>query len=1243
VLAPGVGSYGLDWRSEAGFRSAALPVPATGKIGFTRLTPDTTGITFSHQLSQAAAAKNRILENGSGVALGDVDGDGWCDVYFCRLEGPNALYRNLGQWKFAEITKSAGVACAEQFSTGACFADVDGDGDLDLLVNAIAGGTRLFLNDGRARFTETTQAGLDRTQGSTSLALADFEGDGDLDLYVANYRTTTFKDAPPGVQPDARVVNGQIVVTPADRFTALMPKDGGVMLLERGEPDFLYLNDGQGRFAPVSWTAGMFLDEAGQPLTEPPRQWGLTVLFRDFNGDQTPDLFVCNDFMFSPDELWLNEAGRRFRAIPKLAWRNMCMSTMTADVADINRDGHDDFFLADMLAREHATRHRQRANAARMKEMNLPVGEPDFRPEFLRNTLFLNRGDGTYAEIASLSGLEASDWTWSAIFLDVDLDGYEDLLLSNGNLHDVLDADTLQAIAGPSAEEAASRHLKNLLRFPRFESPNLCFHNRGDLTFQEVGAEWGFNTVGISQGMALADLDNDGDQDVVVNNLNAVAGLYRNDSAAPRIAVRLKGRASNGQGVGAKINVTGGPVPQSQSILCGSRYLSGDDAMRVFAAGSATQALAIRVTWRGGRESVVTNVQPNRLYEIAEASSLATASSTPARSQVTPLFVDMSHLLGHRHVDAPFDDFAWQHFLPRKLSQLGPGVAWFDLNDDGWDDLLVGTGKGGKMAAFTNNAAGGFAALNSAALSAPENRDQTTVLGWRKDDGQTVVLAGSSNYEDATTNGAMLRVFNLSSHTASDGFRARPAGAGPLAMTDLEGDGDLDLFLGGRVLPRAYPEPVSSIFFRNESGRFRPDAEVSQHLVRLGLASGAVFTDVDADGDGDLVLACEWDALKIFVNNRGKLVAREWPLSWPNQEAKLQTSNSKLQTPTLNPQPSTLNQLTGWWNGVTVGDFDEDGRLDIVASNWGRNTKYQSFLAQPLRAYWGDFNGDGAPEMLEAYFDPGLQKVVPWAALDVVSPVLPWVQHRFPTHRAYGLASIEEILGAAFAAAKDARVVTLDSMLFLNRGDHWEARPLPTEAQMAPAFGLAVGDADGDGHEDVFLAQNFFDVEPETSRYDAGRGVWLLGDGTGNFRAVPGQESGVVLYGQQRGCALGDYDGDGRVDLAVTQNSGATKLYRNQSARPALRVRLKGPPGNPQAVGATLRLRWRTKLGPAREIHAGSGYASQDSAVQVMAGPGTPTGLVVRWPGGKVTESELPRAAKEIAVAHDGGVTILRN
>src|SRR5437773_4733935 len=307
VFASQFGARALDWQPGAGFRSAALPVGASGKTGFTRLTAETTGVTFSNHLSDATAAKNRILENGSGVALGDIDGDGWCDIYFCRLEGPNVLYRNLGNWKFEDITAKAGVACPDQYSTGVVFADVDGDGDVDLLVNSIGGGTRLFLNDGRGHFTEAKDSGLDRTLGSTSLALADFDGDGDLDLYVTNYRTTTIKDSPPGVQPEARTVNGKIVVTPQDRFTALMPKDGGVMIFERGEPDMLYLNDGKGHFTAVSWTGGMFLDEDANALTEPPRNWGLTALFRDLNGDGTPDLYVCNDFFFSPDELWFNE------------------------------------------------------------------------------------------------------------------------------------------------------------------------------------------------------------------------------------------------------------------------------------------------------------------------------------------------------------------------------------------------------------------------------------------------------------------------------------------------------------------------------------------------------------------------------------------------------------------------------------------------------------------------------------------------------------------------------------------------------------------------------------------------------------------------------------------------------------------------------------------------------------------------------------------------------------------------
>ena len=313
-----------------------------------------------------------------------------------------------------------------------------------------------------------------------------------------------------------------------------------------------------------------------------------------------------------------------------------------------------------------------------------------------------------------------------------------------------------------------------------------------------------------------------------------------------------------------------------------------------------------------------------------------------------------------------------------------------------------------------------------------------------------------------------------------------------------------------------------------------------------------------------------------------------------------------------------------------------------MASNWGRNSRHQAYVAQPLRIYWGEFSHGVGFDVLEAYFDPRLKKVVPWAALDRVSAPMPFVQEHFASYRAYGSASVEEILGARFATAKEAQVTTLDSMLFLNRGDHFEARPLPAEAQFAPAFGLTVGDFNGDGDEDLFLSQNFFDVEPETSRYDAGRGLLLIGDGHGGFGALSGLESGVTIYGQQRGCAGCDFDGDGRLDLCVAQNGGATKLFHNTGAKPGLRVRLKGPPGNPTEIGAVMRLKFGERFGPAREIHAGSGYWSQDSAVQVLGMPAPPTHISVRWPGGKTTTTAVPAGARHIELDMEGKATVIR-
>jgi len=1209
-LAGACQAWAAEWHDGPGFRSAKLSVPTEGQTGFSSLPPAATGITFSNHLSDATAAANRILENGSGVALGDVDGDGWCDVYFCRLGGPNALYRNLGSWKFQEVAATAGVACPNQNSTGAVFADVDGDGDLDLLVNAIGGGTRLFVNNGKGQFAEARNSGLDRTLGSTSLALADADGDGDLDLYVANYRTTTLKDNPPGVKPEARRVDGKIVVTPEDRFTALTAKEGGVMIIERGEPDAFYLNDGKGKFTGVPWTGGTFLDSDGKPLKDAPREWGLSVVFRDFNGDGAPDLYVCNDFFYSTDQFWLNDGRGKFQAAPRLAWRGMSMSSMSADVADINRDGHDDFFVADMLSRDHVSRHRQRANARYVRELRPPVNDPEFQPEVMRNTLFLNRGDNTYAEIAQMSELEATEWTWSAAFVDVDLDGYEDLLITNGNLHDVLDADTLAAISGPGGGDLATRHLQNLLKFPRIETANLCFRNRGDLTFEEVGAAWGFSARGISHGAALGDLDNDGDLDVVVNNLNQAAGVYRNDSTAARVTVRLKGKAPNVHGIGGRVKVLGGPVLQSQSMNCGSRYLSGDDPVRVFAAGSPTNSLTIEVVWRTGQRSVVSNAVPNCIYEIAESG--ARPDSSEKKLEVKPLFQDVSDLINHRHTDAAFDDFAKQPLLPKRLSTSGPGVAWFDVNGDNWDDLIVGTGQGGSLAVFTNNTKGGFARLESGVFTRAEARDLTGVIGWREGD-QRMILAGASNYEDATTNGAMLRIFDPSQAEPMDGFRARTSAAGPLAMADIDNDGDLDLFLGGRVMPRGYPEPISSILFRSEAGRFRPDAENSRRFARVGLVSGAVFSDLDADGDADLLLACEWGSLKIYRNEQGSFTAWDAPVAHTHAER------------------STLGRLTGWWNGVTTADFDNDGRLDIVASNWGRNTRHRRHLGRPLRVHWGSLSQPGGFDVLEGYYDSTLKKVVPWAARDVVSMAWPFVQEQFVSHRAYGNAGVEEIVGAGGSGMRFAEASTLDSMLFLNRGDHFEGRSLPVEAQLAPAFAVCAGDADGDGNDDIFLSQNFFDVEPETSRYDAGRGLWLRGNGRGDFKPMTGTESGVKIYGQQRGAALCDFDKDGRVDLVVTQNGGETKLFRNAGARRGLRVRLSGPAGNPMGIGAILRPQNR----PAREVHAGSGYWSQEGAVHVLA-PITDGKLSVRWPGGQVTTVDVPQNMSEIVIGIGG-------
>ncbi|MBI3704338.1 MAG: VCBS repeat-containing protein, partial [Rhizobiales bacterium] len=445
------------------------------------------------------------------------------------------------------------------------------------------------------------------------------------------------------------------------------------------------------------------------------------------------------------------------------------------------------------------------------------------------------------------------------------MDGYEDLLVTTGHWFDTqdLDADERIAAMGPFARGQVGR---KVLLYPPLPLPKKAYRNRGDLTFEEASDAWGFNQVGISQGLALADLDNDGDLDLAVNNLNAPAGIYRNDSPAPRVAVRLRGTAPNTQGIGARILVMGGPAAQSQEVIAGGHYLSGSEPLRVFAAGAPTKELTIEVRWRDGRTNRVDHLAPDRIYTITEGSwplSTPAQADRPARSVGGPWFQDVSALLGHVHHEDAFDDFARQPLLPRRLSQLGPGVCWSDLDGDGHDDLIIGSGKGGRLAVFRNDGQGGFARASSPPLDQPAARDQTGLVIW-PGVALPALLIGSANYEPGLADGPAVRRWTWGQPALDDSLPALPASTGPLAVADYDGDGFLDLFVGGRVVAGRYPEPAASFLFRQVAGALRLDEENSKALARIGLVSGAVFSDLDGDGGPELLLACEWGPIHIL-------------------------------------------------------------------------------------------------------------------------------------------------------------------------------------------------------------------------------------------------------------------------------------------------------------------------------------------------------------------------------------------
>ncbi len=1086
-----------------------LAISSSPKVGFIRLSPSSTGIHFTNQLTGDPFLTDAVAHNGSGVTLGDVNNDGWVDVYLCSLQGPNQLYLNQGNWTF--VTKQIGpAACEGQRSTAATLVDVDGDTDLDLLVNGIAAGTRLFLNDGEGNFQESTQAGLSQTSSPTSMALADIDGDGDLDLYCAQYidvmhiadPTTDYKLSSRNGQYIVTHVNGEPTTTPRLSNRFIVSKTG--RLRELPETDALYLNDGGGRFKSIQFTKGTFNNAEGNPV-QPPRDWSLAVMFRDLNQDGSPDIYVCTDNA-TPDRIWINNGNGTFNALERTKIRHTSRSSMGLDIADINRDGIDDIFVVDMFARNHKKRLMQLA-----KQHSSPavVQHPLGQPRYNRNTLFMGRDDHSYSETALMAGIAATDWSWCPVFLDVDLDGYEDLLVTNGFSFDVMDQDSqdqLRIMQLSKFDRQRSRQFH-----PPFLTKNVSFKNLRNGTFEAVDGKWGFDIQGISYGMALADLDNDGDQDVVINQLNEAALILKNEATASRVKVTVEGPKNNYHGIGAHIRISNDLITQSQVILSGGRYLSSDETARTFACDLSNLPSQLEVTWPDQSVTTIQDIKPNHHYVVRYSGSSPGNQDHPVR-QLSPLFTDESHLLKFKHQTSPALPIPQQN-SDSMMEINAPGVCWMDINRDGWDDLFISGGQNQPPGIFINQKGLSFEPVQS--------KKQTgdalgSVVPWDDNKGNRYWLASASHRTSDPERSSAVHFYSASSTEPQHTLITGPAGIGTLCVADIDMDGDQDLFIGSTSVYGKHPEPAASQIWLNVNGNLTKSVKWSEPFESAGIVTGAVFFHFDKDGHPDLAIATEWGTIRAYQNTLNGFVEET--------------------------ESTGLFHYSGWWTCLGKGDFNQDGREDLVAGNIGLNTPKALYPTNQFRIWYGDLDNNGFTEAIETWHENG--NWYPLANRTELSRIMPDLPQRFTTHRQFSDANIQAVTGNYFSKLGHHEAKIAESSLFLNLPSGFQRVKLPRIIQESPVYNISVADLNGDHIEDLFLGQNKYPENISITRLDNGNGVWLLGKGEGTFENLTQNQTGISLHGESRSSATNDYNQDGALDLIVVEKNAVTRVFK---------------------------------------------------------------------------------------------------
>jgi hypothetical protein len=1071
---------------------------------FEPLSPEATGVTFVNELPEDP--EFNILNylyyyNGGGVAVGDVDNNGFPDLYFTSNLGPDRLYLNRGGFRFEDATARAGVGGAGGWTTGATMADVNGDGHVDIYVSAVSyltmrGRNVLYVNDGDGTFTDRTQEyGLAHVGYSTQAAFFDYDGDGDLDMYLLNHSVHT-----------ERGVSSRPQRTPGH------PRAG----------DRLFRNDGS-RFVDVSARAGIFSGVEG---------YGLGVVASDLNLDGCPDLYVSNDFQEN-DFLYLNNCDGTFTESIATSTGHTSRFSMGVDAADFTNDGRPDLMVVDMLPeREEVLKTSANAESFNLHDLKLQAG---YRPQYARNTLQVNRGGGRFSDVGYLAGVHATDWSWSPLFADLDNDGRKDLFITSGIYRRPNDLDYINYIGNAAIQASLEKgitaeNLTLLGKMPQIPLPNYAYRNNGDLTFTNMAEAWGLAQPGFSNGAVYVDLNNDGALDLVVSNINAPAAIYRSRAreinAHHYLKVLLRGSGANTAGIGAKVVVKHGGTRQMLEQMPTRGFQSSVDPRLHLGLGASTRIDSLVVVWPDHRYQVLTDVPVDRVLTLSQEDA---AGRYPYReeSAAGPLFADVTAGLAgdFKHAENTFFDYNREPLMPHRLSTEGPALAVGDVNGDGLDDMYLGGAKYQPGRLLIQQPDGTFRVGSEDVFRADSlHEDVDAALFDANGDARPdlyVVSGGNEFWGDDE----VLRD-RLYLNDGRGNFR-RAANALPdffengscVVPGDFNGDGHLDLFVGGRVVSRGYGLTPRSYLLQNDgTGKFTDvTRQKAPALSEAGMVSSAAWVDYDADGRLDLVVVGEWMPVRVFRQENGRFVERTGEAGFSG--------------------------TSGWWNTVAAVDLRGNGRKDLVLGNLGLNSYIRASREEPARLYVHDFDRNGALEQILTFYKHGVS--YPLAGRDELIRQMPQLRSRFVSYADFGASRVEDVFPASeLRKAKVREAHQFATSVALNNGDGtFELQPLPAEAQFAPVYAVLAEDFDGDRRTDLLLAGNFHGVTPVRGWYDASYGVLLRGDGAGRFEAVDMQASNLVIEGQVREVKPLRRAGGGRL-IVVARNNDTLRILQ---------------------------------------------------------------------------------------------------